>query len=112
MPRTRVRVFLHIRRRVGRCHTRERTRTFAASVPPGLPLTLIGVALFSSKKAHRFLILDILWAIYDVEHFGLRTNSLTGTDVLGDLFKVAPESGRLWEVKRGPGAPELSVRNV
>ena len=31
-----------------------------------LPLTLIGVALFPSKEAHRFLILDILWTIDDL----------------------------------------------
>ena len=55
----------------------------------GLPLTLIGLALFPCEEGHRLLLVNILWAIYDVEYLALRTNGLTGTDVLGNFFEVA-----------------------
>ena len=54
-----------------------------------LTLTLFGIALFSSKKAHRLVIVDVLWAVYDSNHFALGTNGLTGTSVLDNFFEVA-----------------------
>ena len=54
-----------------------------------LTLTLFGIALFSSKEAHRLVIVDVLWAVYDGNHFALGTNGLTGTSVLDNFFEVA-----------------------
>ena len=55
-----------------------------------LPLARVGVALVSPKEAHRvFIILDILRTIYDVNHLALSTNSVTGTNVLDNLLKLA-----------------------
>jgi hypothetical protein len=54
-----------------------------------LPLALFGIALFSSKEAHRLVIVDVLWAVYDGNHFALGTNGLTGTSVLDNFFEVA-----------------------
>jgi hypothetical protein len=54
-----------------------------------LTLTLFGIALFSSKEAHRLVIVDVLWAVYDRNHFVLGTNGLTGTSVLDNFFEVA-----------------------
>jgi hypothetical protein len=42
-----------------------------------LPLTLVGVALFSGKKGRGFVIFYILRTIYEVDHFAPRTNGLT-----------------------------------
>jgi hypothetical protein len=50
---------------------------------------LVGVALFSSEEAHRFVIFDIQWTIHDVDHFALGADGVTGIDVLGNLFEVA-----------------------
>jgi hypothetical protein len=36
-----------------------------------LPLTLVGIALFSSKEGHCFIFFDVLWAVYDSNHFAL-----------------------------------------
>jgi len=44
-----------------------------------LTLTLFSIALFSSTEAHRLVIVDVLWAVYDGNHFALGTNGLTGT---------------------------------
>ncbi len=38
-----------------------------------LPLPRVGVALVSPKEAHRVVILDILWTIYDVNRLALGT---------------------------------------
>ena len=54
-----------------------------------LPLARVGVALVSPKEAHRVFILDILGTIYDVDHLALSTNSVTGTNVLDNLLKLA-----------------------
>src|SRR5258707_6699330 len=54
-----------------------------------LPLARVGVALVSPKEAHRVFILDILRTIYDVNHLALGTNSVTGTNVLDNLLKLA-----------------------
>ena len=42
-----------------------------------LPLTQVGVALFPAKEAHSFVIIDVLRAIDDGNHFLLGTNGLT-----------------------------------
>jgi hypothetical protein len=54
-----------------------------------LALAQIGVALVSPKEAHRVFILDILGTIYDVNHVALGTNSVTATNVLDNLLKLA-----------------------
>ena len=41
-----------------------------------LPLTFVGIALYSAKKGHGFFIFYISRAIYDVDHFPPRTNGL------------------------------------
>ena len=57
-----------------------------------LPLTLFGIALFSSKEAHRLVIVDVLWAVYDGNHFALGTNGLTGTSVLATATGVCTQN--------------------
>jgi hypothetical protein len=42
-----------------------------------LPLTFVCVAFFSPKKGHGFFI--ILRTVYDVDHFALGANGLSGT---------------------------------
>src|SRR5579864_9784903 len=54
-----------------------------------LALAQVGVALVSSEEAHRVFILDILGTICGVDHLALRTNSVTGTNVLDNLLKLA-----------------------
>src|ERR1700730_6565006 len=69
-----------------------------------LPLTLVRIALFSSKKSHGVFIFNVLRAIYDGNDFALGTNGLTGTDVLDDFFDVA--------FRRIPIAPDLNPNFV
>jgi hypothetical protein len=69
-----------------------------------LALTLVGVPLFSAKEAHSFVIIDVLRAIDDGNHFLLGTNGLTGTGVLGNFFEVA--------LRRIPIAPDLNPNFV
>src|SRR5437667_332107 len=64
-----------------------------------LALTLAGVSLFPAKEAHSFVIINVLRAIDDGNHFLLGTNGLTGAGVLGNFFKVA--------LRRIPIAPDL-----
>src|SRR5437764_14090961 len=45
--------------------------------------------LFPAKEAHSFIIIDVLRAIDDGNHFLLGTNGLTGTGVLDNFFEVA-----------------------
>jgi hypothetical protein len=54
-----------------------------------LPLTQVSVTFFSPKEAHPFFIIDVLWAIYDGNHFALGTNGRAGTDVLSNFFELA-----------------------
>src|SRR5260370_1652556 len=65
------------------------TRRVTRSPTFDLPLARVGVALVSPKEAHRVFILDILRTIYDVNHLALGTNSVTGTNVLDNLLKLA-----------------------
>ena len=62
---------------------------FTQKLDLDLPLAQVGVALVSSKEAHRVLILDTLGTIHDVDHLALGTNSVTGTNVLDNLFELA-----------------------
>jgi hypothetical protein len=54
-----------------------------------LSLAQIGVALFSPKKGHRCLILNILRAIYNIHDLPPDTNSVAGSNILNDLVKLA-----------------------
>ena len=69
-----------------------------------LPLTLVGIALFSSEEGHCFVIFDILRTIYDVDYFAPRTNGLTHTNVLGNFFEGA--------VRRIPITPDFNPNLV
>ncbi len=54
-----------------------------------LPLTLLGIALFSAKEAHRFLILDVLRTIHHLDDFPERADSvLAKPNTLNNFFEI------------------------
>ena len=65
---------------------------------------MVGVALFSAKEAHGFIILDVLRAIDDGNHFLFGTNGLASTGVLDNFFEVA--------LRRIPITPDLDPNFV
>jgi hypothetical protein len=73
---------------------------FTSAQHLALPLTLIGVALFPSEEGHSVFILNILWAIHDLEDFVLGADGATGTNVPGNFFERAR--------RRIPIAPNLN----
>jgi hypothetical protein len=69
-----------------------------------LPLAQVGIALLSPEEAHRVFILDILGTIYSVDHLAFGANSVTGTNVLDNLLKLASH--------RVPITPEFDLNLV
>ncbi len=65
-----------------------------------LPLTFVGIALFSAKKGHGSFIFNVLRAIYDGNNFAPGTNGLTDTHALGNCLEVA--------LRRIPIAPDFN----
>src|SRR2546425_7093557 len=70
-----------------------------------LPLTFIGIAFFSAKEAHRFLILDILRTIHGLDDFPQSANSALAKRNMPDNF--------LWvALRRIPITPDLNPNLV
>ena len=51
-----------------------------------LPLTLLGIALFSAKEAHRFLILDVLRTIHHLDDCPERADCVLAKPYMLDNF--------------------------
>src|SRR2546427_13151757 len=58
-----------------------------------LPLTLVGIALLSAEEAHRFLVVDVLRTIGDLNDFLQSTNSVLAKQNMPDHFH---EGAVLW----------------
>src|SRR6266446_4859821 len=59
----------------------------------GLPLTLVGIALLSAEEAHRFLVVDVLRTIDDLDDCLQSTNSVLAKQNMSDHFF---EAAVLW----------------
>jgi hypothetical protein len=69
-----------------------------------LPLTFVGIALFSAKEGHGFFVFYILWTIYDGNNFSFRAEGLTDTHSLGNVIEIA--------FRRIPVTPDLNPNFV
>src|SRR5713101_9312619 len=69
-----------------------------------LPLTLVGVALFSAKKGRGFFIFYILRTIYDGNDFAHGADRFTHPHTLGNILEVA--------LRRIPITPDLNPNLV
>ena len=84
-----------------------------------LPLSFVGIALFSPKKGHGRIIFYILRAIYDVNNFATGTNGLARDDVPSGLFQVtlrripiAPDLEPNLEIRHSPFFPRGSLPSL
>ncbi len=58
----------------------------ATVIPVGLPLTLFGIALLSAEEAHRFLVVDVLRTIDDLDDILQSTNRVLAKQNMPDHF--------------------------
>jgi hypothetical protein len=55
-----------------------------------LPLTLVGIAFLSAEEAHRFLVVDVLRTMNDLDDFLQSTNSvLAERNLPSNFFQIA-----------------------
>jgi hypothetical protein len=55
-----------------------------------LPLALVGIALLSAEEAHRFLVVDVLRAIDDLDDFLQSANSVLAEQNMPDHRGLDP----------------------